>query len=167
MKRVLLVLLILSNTLCLCSCKMDSEKFEDPISFYYLTDPVSFEPNAGIFLPERTEAIIFHGNTAEILNRYFSGPVAQGLASPFPAGLSVVTLTRDNVKIMLTLNDAIASLTGLDLSIACTCVALTLIEYTQCQEVEIKAENMLLDGKASITISKENLYLLDIPEASE
>lgn len=167
MKKLIPFLMLLLCIACLCSCKSDSESYEDPVSFYYLTDPVSFETNAGILSPEIREAKIFHNNTSEILNHYFSGPVNEGFASPFPPGLSVVSLVRNDGIITLTLNDAIASLTGSDLSISCVCIALTIIEYTGCQEVEIQAQNMLLDGKTSITISEQNLYLRDLPIASE
>jgi len=49
----------------------------------------------------------------------------------------------------------------LDLTIACACLTATVCDMTGVQSVTIQTENRLLDGNKSITMTWENILLLD------
>lgn len=163
MKKVIASILLLLTAICFIGCKDEADDYDVPVSFYYLTDPISFDTDNSVFSQEIREAKSFYGNTSEVLNLYFSGPVHEGYLSPFPAGVSVISLERDQQRIILTLSDSFSTLTGSDLSVACACTGLTVLEYAQCTEVEIKTQATLLDGRSSIIISSQDLYLCDPP----
>ena len=160
MKRILPFLLLVSILITLCSCKKNTDNFEEPAAFYYLSNPIE----STVFVAEIRDIVNYHQDFLEILNSYFMGPnkdSKDSLLSPFPAGCAAISLIQEENTVKITVNDSFASLTGIDLSIASTAVAMTLTELTGCEAVEIRAESGQLDGLNVIRLSAENIYVVD------
>lgn len=156
--------LFLSFILCLsvCSCKQRSENFEVPAAFYYLQSQDSLDLSQGAICSEMREIKPYESQLDALLNVYFTGPVTDACTSPFPAGLQVVSVLQEGNKVELTLNDVFADLQGLDLTVSLTCISMTLFELTQCDSVEIQTESKLINGKDSVSVSRDMLYLTDL-----
>ena len=171
MKRVISVLLILLLLFSAYGCAGSNRDLEVPASFYYRADPVTYNTPTSIFSAEVRETADLNNNTLEILNRYVAGPASVGYLSPFPAGVSVDSIKRDGERVIITMNDAFGTLTGVGLTAACTCVTLTVTELIGCQEVVIQCESVSLDGATSIAMNIANLHFMDTtditPQVSE
>ena len=59
------------------------------------------------------------------------------------------------------LSDQICKINNLDLTMACSCLSLTLFELTQCTSVQISAENNLIADQEVIIIEKDALLFSD------
>ena len=97
----------------------------------------------------------------ELLTLYLKGPNSDRLVSPFPTGCRLVECTVKNEKVTIVLSNELANLTGYDLTLACACLTLTASSlYPECA-VQIRAESELLDGMTDITMTSEDLLLID------
>lgn len=161
MKRFFVIVAILVFIVGLSSCVPKKEEFVEPVSFYYCNDISSKDDFEHIFVPEQREGAEYLDNKPALLSLYLKGPESEGLVSPFPADLSVVSVQHDNSHVHIVLSDHLANLTGLDLSIACTCLSMTVLELYDCDAVEISAEHKLLDEQKSIVFTADILILSD------
>ena len=159
MKKWICLFLILSLAFALFGCTQPTDGFENPISFYYRRQDVSFSDANGVISPDIREA----GNMdyVSLLALYFRGPANSQLQRTFPQGTSLKTIQIEGNHVFITLSDAFSTLTELDLSIACACLTRTVCEMTGTQQLTVRTESSLLDGNKTIQMSLENVILLD------
>jgi hypothetical protein len=145
-----------------CGCAHNAENFEVPANFYYIQSQDTLDLSESMLRSEIRETKVYENQFDKLLNAYFKGPVTDKIISPFPADLSVVHIEQRDDTLTLTLSNSFAQLEGLDLTIAATCIALTLFELSSCELLELRAENKLANGKEIISLSRDVLYLTDI-----
>ena len=97
-----------------------------------------------------------------VLQRYLRGPESKDMVAPFPSGLRLVALELKENKAQITLTKELAELSGVDLTIACACITLTVWDLTQLATVDIRAQDVLLNNQKSIIMNAEELILSDI-----
>ncbi len=159
MKRFISIFLcFLCLTLCF-GCAEDAPEPQEGTHFYYPLADLSFQPGSTCYDGEIRA--LDPKDWVQILNIYFAGPESEHLRSPFPAGLLAQQTVLEGDTVYITVSDHLATLTGLDLTMACGCLSLTAMELTGGQRVVINAEDALLDGQKSITMDKNNLLLAD------
>lgn len=162
MKRITLSIMILSLFISLYGCGQTPEPdVVMPTSFYYHTDLDSKEDFNDIFIAEIREGVQYQNDHILLLNSYFSGPESENLVNPFPSGLEAVSFETKGDTAYVVLSEKIAKLSALDLTMACSCLSLTLFELTQCDYVQISAENNFLADQEFITIRRDTLLLSD------
>lgn len=165
MKRLISCLLSAALLLSLCACTTQQDEFEDPVSFYYLqvqlTEQIHHGSVHSVITPEIREGKQLRQDLTQLLKQYLAGPGTETVRSPFPAGTSLIGWEMDGTTLCITLSDDIANLTGIDMTLACACLAKTCLEFGQYGSVRIRAESLSLDGKVSITINESILLLLD------
>ena len=162
MKKLILFLLAIAFCLSAFGCKNRAANYDAPATFYYLQNQEALDLSEHVIRGETRETVHLNADLSQILNLYFEGPISVSNYSPFPSGLSVIRLSQEEDKVYLTLNKVFAQLEGLDLSVASTCISMTLFELTGCNSVELSAEGTLSNGEESIVISQDLLYLLDL-----
>lgn len=171
MKRFLCIILCLLLLLSMTACGHKKEEFTDPVHYYYLRvqsqDNIHHGSDDSVMLPEVREGHGLLEDTGRLLENYLAGPVSETCRSPFPAGTVLVGWEMDGTTLCVTLSDQAAELTGIDLTLACACLARTFMELTGAGAVRIRAESLELDGKVSITMNQSILVLLDEPIAAE
>ena len=96
-----------------------------------------------------------------LVEQYLGGPISSECISPFPAGTSLEQLDFLKDKVLITLSSHISLLSGSELTIACTCLAKTLLEMTDMKEIRISSKDDLLDGKEYIVIAADDIVLTD------
>ena len=159
--RKIICLLLCCVSLVLCfGCTEKAPAPQEGTLFYYPKADLSFQPGSTSFDTE-ARSLENPGTWVQVLNIYFAGPESEHLLSPFPAGLQAQQATMERNTVIITVSDHLASLTGLDLTIACSCLSLTALALTGAETVVIHAEGTLLDGQKSITMDKNTLLLLD------
>ncbi|MBE6959640.1 MAG: hypothetical protein E7448_02820 [Ruminococcaceae bacterium] len=159
MKRIVCMILLL--LLFLPGCDPQEEVFAEPVDFYYMKADVAYFSAEGVIARETREAEGYRQNYEYLLGLYLQGPENQELKQLFPQYVKLVELEISDRVATVTFNDTFARLTGLDLTIACACLTATVCDMTGVQSVTIQTENRLLDGNKSITMTWENILLLD------
>ena len=161
MKYWISLLLIISILLSLCGCTQDMRPAKSPVNFYYLAKEVSYDGESEILLPEEREGAGYEADMEGLLNQYLKGPASDALRSPFPTHVRVTRYATTANTIILEMSSEFAQLLGIDLTVACACIARTLFDLTQMERVMISATDAQLDGQASITFDRNDIYFVD------
>ena len=156
-KLILSVILVLSLLLAGCTAQKS-----ESINFYYRAAQLNFGPEDSIVKPETRKEYFNHLAYNEIISCYLEGPTSTNLHTPFPEGTSLVSISTEQETASIVLSNPFSQLTGIDLTIACSCLSLTIGEITGCSKVQISAQNALLDNKQSITININELSFTDL-----
>ena len=169
MKRFLCVLLVLVLLLPVAACT--DNNIEHPISFYYLRRANSFGAPDSVIAPEIVEGAQF-SHIAPMLRSYLMGPRDLTLGSPFPKGTYLLDVDIGTDAISITLSDSFASLTGIELILACCALAKTVAEFSGFDTIEIQTASELLDGDTSLIIHASDMilyddYSIDVTEGTE
>ena len=135
--------------------------FRSQTTFYYCIKQADYSSENSAIGSESCSEPIHHLDYNKILENYFSGPNSSELLSPFPAGTKLVSFTLDQQTAHIVLSDHFAELSGVDLTVACACLSITVENMTNCATVTISAEKKLLDNQESITIDTKSLLLTD------
>jgi hypothetical protein len=163
MKRIFVFLLCVVLIFTMLGCNKQSKNTQTGNAFYY--------PLASIPFGKGSSAIAAEYRSTEgpnvwmhILNDYFAGPHSEKYKNPFPAGLQAQMTAMEKNTLYVTVSKELAQLSGLELTIACSCLSMTCMELTGAENIVISAENSLLDGQKSITMNKDTLLLIDKAE---
>lgn len=157
-----LLCIVLAAVLCVgifAGCK-EKENFTDPVNFYYRS--ADFTYNQSAIASMEAEADGHRDDTIYLMNQYLRGPEDEAFEKTFPSGVTVLGLTVTGNRAEVLLSSPFAQLTGIDLTLACGCIAQTVMELTGVTTVQIRAEGENLDGTPFITMSRESLILMDI-----
>lgn len=162
MKRFALIILFPTLIISLFGCGKSAEpELILPIALYYHNDLDDKDNFNEVFVSEIREGADWQNDHMLLLNNYFLGPESDNLINPFPTDLTVVSLSNNGNTTNIVLSDQITKLTGMDLTMACSCLSLTLFELTQCDFVEIAAEDNLIADQEVIVIGRESLLMSD------
>lgn len=159
MKRILCILLCLCCVLCGCNRGIETPK--SPVSFYYLRNDFSYGNKDLVIGMELRESFGHEDDYVYLLNLYLLGPNSENLDKMFPVGSSVVEISQEENAVTVTLSDAFAQLSGINLSAACVCLTKTVCALTGCAQVTIQAQTLLLDSSKSITMTDDSGLLQD------
>ena len=159
MKQLICILLLAA--LLLPGCANQEPEYVAPVNFYYPKTTVTYFTADGVISKEIREAQGYGQDYAQILALYLQGPESDGLQQIFPQDVTLIQLDLSSEGATVVLNDAMAQLSGVDLSIACACLTATVCELTGVQAVTIQAQSQLLDGSKTITMTRDQVLLLD------
>lgn len=161
MKKHIALLLAAAILLSIAGCAGKGEKIQSPVSMYYLRSEFTYNSIDSVVASEIRDAASFENEARTILSAYLLGPQSDDLRSPFPKNtrLLQLTLTEDTAQIILT--NAIATLRGIHLTLACVCLARTVMELTGVQKVQISADSEMLGGNKSIIIDSSSVHLTE------
>ena len=161
MKRILIILLTFAVLFSLAACSQESEEIVSPVNFYYRNTTVTFGSESGVISAEVAESKDYGGKILDILNVYIKGPYKDNHRYTFPIETVVLSCTVSGDTAYIEVNNVLARLTGMDLTIACACLAKTTMELIDVTSVNISAADVNLDGNTSITISQDSILLSD------
>ena len=165
MKRYWTLLVIILFLFALYGCGQTKSDFMEPVTFYFCRDiadtDMSNDDFHNVFVAETREGAGYTNNLIALLSLYLNGPITEELTSPFHLDVSVISYQTAGDSISIVLSDSFSAITGLDLTIACTCLSMTVMEFTGCNSVEISLQTALLDEQNSIVISREQLVFED------
>ena len=161
MKKILIVVLAVAMLLPIFGCAEEEPEIVVPVTYYYRRAVISFESKTGIVAPEARESQGHENDLTYLLNQYFNGPNDKDLHRTFPLGTQLVSISVSPQHTLITVSGHLASLKGIDLTIACTCITMTVMELTGTQKVEIKADRALLNDAESIIMDLDSLLMLD------
>lgn len=158
MKRFLCTVLVFLSLLPLFGCK---DRDSHPVNFYYCEETISYDDGDAIIRAEQRKLSVPSNDIDKIVNLYLEGPKSTTLVSPFPAGTKLVNFSSGKQSLEIILSDEIASLTGVELTIACGCLASTVIALSQAETVVIRAETAQLGPQGYIELNAQSLQLIN------
>lgn len=159
MKRYIVLLMVFACLL--CGCNAQKNQIKKPVNFYYINETVVYNSGNGMLSPEIRESAGYEEDLLGLLNVYVAGPVDTKHISPFPDRLSVSSVVTEEQTASVIVGDQLCMLTGHDLSLACICLARTVMELTETDIVHIRVADRMLGGKTEITIRADDLVFVD------
>lgn len=167
MKKLISLLLCMLLLLSLWGCA----RKDKPVDFYYLRNSNDFIYGSanGIVTQESRDASSHTADLKYLLTLYIQGPVTENLVSPFPMGCKLCSVSQVDNVVSVVLDPTFKELGGMDLTLACVCMAKTCFSITAADTVHIQVQNEQGEPVTLETITANNLLLEDaIPtEANE
>lgn len=159
MKRLICVILILALTAGLTGCR--TENLRSPTRFYYYRGNPVFAGTDGIISPETRELAGMETDLDAILELYFQGPVSRELESLIPDGCPVPQWDQEGDTLRLHFTEDLATLSGVELTIAAACLTRTFLELTGCSTLILTADGSRLNGETAMVLTLDGLILRD------
>ncbi len=154
MKPLGFTLLILLLCLFLPGCQRADE---NSVSFYYSRDPQQyqyFEENA-VIDREYRDLTGHRKDLRYMTGLYLAGPMEEGLIPPFSKSTRLLSVQQDGGAITIELSDHTSIMTDSEFSLACACLTLTCLDFTECEEVTV------VSGERSVTMTADSILLSD------
>lgn len=158
MKKCVSIILIVV-LLCLIGCSNTSKSIEKPAGFYYCTSPDSYKTLRKAITSEVRDAAVYGDDLQNLLNEYLKGPESDSLVNPFPDNCTVESFQQNDANARIVLSSSFSSLTGLELTLACACLSMTVFELSDYQSITFSVQNALLDGSKEITLYRQDILL--------
>lgn len=153
--------LVLVLLLGLCSCTGRPTAPTVPVLFYYPRSEIRYRQDDGVITAEQREAAGHEDDFSYLFQSYLQGPDSQELSMPFPKGLTLDNYLMTDTHLYITLTGGLESLSGIELTVACACIAKTCFALTGVEYVEISTPEASPDSFRTITIRADALFLED------
>lgn len=158
-KRCIALTLCLALVAALAGCgarPADNATFR----FYYYSPEPDYKAEHPLIRSEQRDLAIYD-NLEEILKAYLQGPQDPSLQLPLPRDTTLLRWTLEKGSLRLEFSREFSLLTGVELSVACGCIAKTFFELDEVHRVIISAEDSLLEGLGAIILTPNRLMLHD------
>lgn len=147
-RRSLCLLAALSALLGLCACRREEAPPApvQPFDFYYRAESIDYAAADGLIRAETRDLGEAPLSAQELVELYLQGPDSDGLASPFPRGVTLRGLGTSGTVLTLRLSEEYGALQGVDASIADACIVKTMLGLPDLRRVRITVE----DGEGNV-----------------
>jgi len=159
MKQIISIMLLAVLLFSLAACTQEPQG--NTILLYYPRSNITYGDSDSVLYPERRNAALYNGSFENFLSAYMKGPVSAELYNPFPEDLALVIYAITNGELTLTFNDALTTLSDLELILACSCLAKTVLPLTDATKVHIRCNNASLLKKDFITLDETGILTID------
>lgn len=165
MKRFFSGILICLLLLSFWGCGNSKVEIQDAVVFYYLRADIQSDRTYGdsdsVIVPEIQASLTRNNSISYYIALYLNGPSDSRLHSPFPKNLMLQSVYREKNELFVVFDDTFASLSGMDLTKACACLALTCFNLSDAQTITIQTQSSTLETAVSFTVSRDDLVLED------
>ena len=159
MKRLTALILLAALAAGLFGC--GQRELRSPTSFYYYRTEPGFSGTDGVIAPETRELAGIEDDLDAILELYFQGPLSQELESLIPDACPAPQWRIEGDAMYLHFAPELADLSGVELTLAATCVTRTFLPLTGCTRLIFTAEDRRLNGEAALELTLDKLCLRD------
>ena len=161
MRKLLCILLAFVCLLGIFGCSREENIPQNSVAVYYKKANHDYGAEEGMIAKTYLDAAGHEADYSYLIDAYLHAAPGEGFASTFPAGVSLVHFRLEALTANVTLSNHMKDCTGMDLTIALTCLTRTIISITGCQEVIFSAEDTLLYGEKFITLNADSFLLAD------
>lgn len=162
MKKCTLLLCCILLLQMFAGCASDRENASQPTEFYYCNTEISYNNPAAVIQSEDREAAFYMGSLDQMLKDYLAGPRSDGLYSPIPAGTKLVDCYVEDGAAYITFSEAFASLSGVKLTVCCSCILMSINSFAGIQSLYVSAENAQIDEKKEFIVDMNDIILMDL-----
>ena len=138
MKRFHLLILCACLLLSGCGTGQKGSESVSKLNFYYAVK--WSEESIGDSTVDSEQRTMEVYTLQQLLDAYLAGPLSEDLASPFPAGTGLVSVDDGENGLELTMSGEFFTLQGVDLTIASCCLARTVCDYVQVNQITLVDE---------------------------
>ena len=152
---------LLAALLLLAACGGREDREEQDFVLYYLLEGEPVHGSALDWEPYPGEA---DPGPAELLTALLAGPAQEGLVSPFPRGVSLLSWDWDEEEpgvLRITLSEQYGALTDISLTLADYCIVLTLSQLEEVEGVEIRSGGHSAGYRSHQTLRADEALLWD------
>lgn len=161
MKRIAAILLIIAFCLPFFGCQQDSEPVRSPVTFYYRRAEFDHGSEDSVILGQIRDSDGYQNDLKGLLNLYLQGPTAEEFDPTFPKGTKLIDYRVEENTALLTVSDQLSLADGIHLTVACACLAKTVMELTGLETVQIQAQTVMLGNDKVIVMDESRILLLD------
>lgn len=149
----------------LCACASQEPEAQEGVAIYFaMNDP---QPGGQAVGCEHHTLSNTAEPVEELLTLLFSGPAeGSALVSPFPNGVTVLSWRQEEGRLTVDLSEQYGDLSGIDLTIANSCLTLTLCQLEVMASVSVTVEGNTLFYQTTQQLSPSDLLLV-WPAASD
>lgn len=144
-----------------CSGQPEAEQLQSPMKFYYKTLDENYGTVPAAMESELREVYGHETDYLWVLTEYFQGPRTSELTAPFQKATTVVSADLQDTQLRLNVSAELSELSGVDLTLACACIAMTCLEFPGVESVSIRASGRRLGGQQELVLSRSSLLLED------
>ena len=155
--RLILAVMVLFSLLQGCS----QPAADNAPTFYYLNAEPEYGSDGSIIGSESRHNAEDNTQLRYLLALYFSGPIDSTLRSPFPKGSAILNLWTEETCLHLTMNGAFSNLSGVEMTKACACIALTVFDNSDAQSVEVHFTEAATGISRKLVFSRDSMVLHD------
>ena len=152
---------LLAALLLLAACGGREDREEQDFVLYYLLEGEPVHGSALDWEPYPGEA---DPGPEELLTALLAGPAQEGLVSPFPRGVSLLSWDWDEEEpgvLRITLSEQYGALTDISLTLADYCIVLTLSQLEEVEGVEIRSGGHSAGYRSHQTLRADEVLLWD------
>ena len=161
MKKRYCVYLIVTILLSLCSCAVKQQPPEGAIAFYYQRSSIDPAESDGVISKDYQVLSAPSSDYISVLKTYLQGPVSDPLHRVFPMGITLIDLDIQNKQADVVLGGTFDALEGMERTIFCACLTLTVCDLTGVRQVSIYREQDAAEGEPVSVMRPEEIVLLD------
>ena len=152
---------LLAALVLLAACGGREDRAEQDFVLYYLLEGEPVHGSALDWEPYPGEA---DPGPEELLTALLAGPTQEGLTSPFPRGVSLLSWDWDEEEpgvLRITLSEQYGALTDISLTLADYCIVLTLSQLEEVEGVEIRSGGHSAGYRSHQTLRADEALLWD------
>ena len=154
MKKLICLALLPVLLLCLlCGCGK-----ENTLRFYYCSQDYLESNTGSVLAPEKRDVTGYRDDPQFLVSLYLAGPLDRELLLPFPAGTSLQSMLISGNQITIQLYPLPQPISDSEFSLACACLTMTCLEFTDAQSVTV------LCGNRSVTLDQSMITITDTPQ---
>ena len=153
MRRMFALLLVLLLVLSGCGSSRSSGGYQ----LYFQTDPEASTHGAAI----SSQAYPGKGEPGveELFSALMSGPTQNGLISPFPQGVTLVSWELSDGLLTLNLSEQYGGLADVSLTLADYCLVLTMSQIAGVESVQIQSDGHTYHSRSHQTMTAQEAVL--------
>ncbi len=169
MKKIIAIILSLLIIVPCSACAKENQEFYKPSTFYYLNRNISYGVEHGVIGSELQETAYIGNNLKDLLEQYLKGPQNPSLYLGIGSNVTVKDVKYVNETVTVIFSEEFSLLSDIELTLACSCVALTFLDYTQAEKVQFYASGVVLGDTGKIIMTRDRLLQTDqlLPESND
>lgn len=161
MRKFLCFILIACVLLAVAGCHKEETIPQHSVAVYYKKTAHDYGAEDGMIGKAYLDASGHENDYSHLIDAYLQSSPGEEFASTFPSGVKLVRFRLESSTAKVTLSSHMADCTGMDLTIALTCLTKTIMSMTGCQEVIFNATDTLLHGEKFVTLNTDSFLLAD------
>ena len=168
MKRFTLILLTITLIFGCFGCRKNDVQLQKPAKFYYRNEEINYGTEDGLIDYELQETSHIGTDLYQLILQYQKGPLSETLVNPLPQDVNITAVENYGGVITVSTDTSFQQLSGIDRSIACACISMTLLDYTEAKYIKFYIVDDFMGEKESLIFSRKDMQLLDsLPDATQ